>query len=227
MVTSQWIHDSEQAGWCQEEAAYALPNAGGEGGAQVGGGLLPPPPAAPPVAPPPAAVSLMDEATRLAEPLAAANGPPSRAAPAAGEAAPRPPSRLQRAGSSLQPEAGAADLAAQALVPRGAQQAAAAAHQAVLEAQLEWDDDTPTFLDAVRLRLLGCSPAEGQEALDLVRRSAAKRFADWRDDLHYVVVSERECGSERQCRSERAVVNAGVREAAGAVPPAPAPARAA
>ncbi|KAL4420056.1 hypothetical protein ABPG77_007495 [Micractinium sp. CCAP 211/92] len=188
VVTSQWIHDSEQAGWCQEEAAYALPNTGGEGGAQAGGGLLPPPPAAPPVAPPPAAVSLMDEATRLAEPLAAANGPPSRAAPAAGEAAPRPPSRLQRAGSSLQPEPSATDLAVQALVPLGAQQAAAAAHQAALEAQLEWDDDTPTFLDAVRLRLLGCSPAEGQEALDLVRRGAAKRFADWRDDLHYVVV---------------------------------------
>ena len=41
----------------------------------------------------------------------------------------------------------------------------------------------------MRLRPLGCTPGESLEVLQLVRRSAAKRFSDWRDDLNHVVVS--------------------------------------
>lgn len=195
VVVPQWIYDSEQAGWCQDEAAYGLADTGGEGVGQSGGGALPPPPAAPLLAAPAAGLTLMDEATRLAEPLAMASVPPSRAAPTAGEPPPRPPSRLQRAGSGVPPEPGAGAIvpAAQAHAQPAAAQAAAAAQQAALQAQLEWDDETPTFLDAVRLRLLGCTPGEAQEGLDLARRGAAKRYADWRDDLHYLVVRAARC----------------------------------
>ncbi|KAL4440616.1 hypothetical protein ABPG75_003617 [Micractinium tetrahymenae] len=197
VVTTKWVEDSERAGWCLDEAAYGLADTGGEGAGQTGGAAPLPPPAAPPAAAPTAAaLTLMDEATNLGEPLGMACVPPSCAAPTAGEPAARPPSRLQRAGSAMPPEQCADALALQAQTAAAQQAAAAArqvaqqaaAHQAALEAQLEWDDETSTFLDAVRLRLLGCSPAESQEALALVRQGAAKRFADWRDDLHYIVV---------------------------------------
>jgi hypothetical protein len=127
----------------------------------------------------------------------------------------RGPSRLQR-GASLADAATSRQAAAAAIQQQQQQQApepqhqqyqqlalpAAPAHavarqqaaqlEAQLEDQLDWDDDTPTFLDAVRLRLLGCTPLESRECLGLVRQGAAKRYADWRDDINHVVVSWRQ-----------------------------------
>jgi hypothetical protein len=98
----------------------------------------------------------------------------------------RAPSRLQRGNSMpLQPAAAAEPLsAAVSAVPlrRPPQQQ--------LDEQLDWDDGIPPFLDAVRLRLVGCSQAEAQEGLQLVRHSAAKRFSDWRSDINHVVVRQ-------------------------------------
>ncbi len=203
VVTTRWVDASLEAGWCQDEAPFFLVADGGaprEGaGDSAAAALLPlaagVEPAAARRAPPTAA--LLDEATTLSELAPGGSGgvlaaavEPTAAAPAA-----RGPSRLQRGASAAdvaamrgaadaaaadeEQEGGAAAQAAAALQGGAALQAAAAAAaagmptQEELDEQLEWDDDTPTFLDAVRLKLLGCSQAELREALGLVR--AAER----------------------------------------------------
>jgi hypothetical protein len=61
---------------------------------------------------------------------------------------------------------------------------------------LDWDDATPTFLDSCRVWLVGCTPAERQEALLVLRRGAGKRFADPVEDLTHVVVGGAISGAE-------------------------------
>lgn len=211
VVVTRWVEESVEAGWCQDEAAYTLGEgpAGGEGAGQSGGrGST--------LARHPAGVlkagwGQEEETSTLSEPLAPAAScgetfsggvAPSACAPTddglPAQPAPRGPSRLQRTGSVAEgtgqgagwagpPMRGSAEvLAAAAAAQQQQRQVAAAA--AVLEAQLDWDDATPTFLDSVQLRLLGCSAAESREALGLVRQGAAKRFADWNDGLHHLVV---------------------------------------
>ena len=216
MVTTRWVEACLEAGWCQEEAAHGL-DAGAladEGAGQSGGG--------PPLLAasaggslaaarrPAASLALLDEATTLSDSLVPAPsigaGVPPTAADGWGgpAAAPAPmlrgPSRLQRGGSAadvVTAAAAAADPLQQQQQQQQQQavaQPAAAASQAALDEQLAWDDATPTYLDAVRLRLLGCSAGETEEALGLVRRGAAKRYADWRDDLNHLVVSCRWAG---------------------------------
>ena len=192
VVTTRWVDASLEAGWCQDEAAFALLDEPREGAGQSGEGgaaaALPLGAAAEAAAArraPPTAL-LPDETTILSE-LAPAGGggfPPAAVEPSAAAPAARGPSRLQRG-------AGAADIAAAAaaadeeqegggtlhgaLVPHAAAGAAATRMptQEELDEQLEWNDDTPTFLDAVRLKLLGCSQPEMREALGLVRPCAA------------------------------------------------------
>lgn len=188
-MTTRWVDASLEAGWCQDEAAFALLDEPREGAGQSDGAaaLLPLGPAAEAAAArraPPTAL-LPDETTILSE-LAPAGGggfPPAAVEPSVAAPAARGPSRLQRG-------AGAADIAAAAAADEEqegggtlhgalALQAAAGAAatrmptQEELDEQLEWNDDTPTFLDAVRLKLLGCSQPEMREALGLVRPCAA------------------------------------------------------
>lgn len=190
MVTTRWVDASLEAGWCQDEAAFALLDEPREGAGQSDGAaaLLPLGAAAEAAAArwaPPTAL-LRDETTILSD-LVPAGGcafPPAAVEPSAAAPAARGPSRLQRG-------AGAADMAAVQAAGAAAadeeqeggdtlqgalalQAAAGAAATRMptreeLDEQLEWNDDTPTFLDAVRLKLLGCSQPEMREALGLVR----------------------------------------------------------
>ena len=261
MVTTQWVEDSTQAGWCQEEAPYAVcDEVDGEGAGQSGAtavaatsafadqSLGAVPAAARRFAP----AGQLEEATSLGAPLAPSASEGVAPTVLGGEAGlpPRAPARLQRVARNLGGAAAPEGLAAEAatcasgdgyapaeerragrgsgqpprnssrLRPQGQQQlpdvrgsgeptaaadaaapAAMAMHPAAiarraeaeavaaLEAQLEGDDSAPTYLDAVRLRLLGCGVDEHREALGLVREGAAKRFNDWTDDLHHIVVS--------------------------------------
>jgi hypothetical protein len=184
-VTTRWVEACVEAGHCQDEAPYATAAAAATPAPACLGAQRQLQPAH----------SLMDEATSLLAPAGSSDGsavPPS--APAGdGTAAPlrRAPSRLQRGASAGDApawpgDAGAPAAAATLPPPPHAQQAAVDA--AELDAQLGWDDSTPPFLDAVRLLPLGCTPGELRECLQLVRAGAAKRFADWRDDLNHLVV---------------------------------------
>ncbi|PSC67627.1 DNA topoisomerase 2-binding 1-A isoform X1 [Micractinium conductrix] len=260
VVTTQWVEDSTQAGWCQEEAPYAVcDEVDGEGAGQSGAtavaatsafadqSLGAVPAAARRFAP----AGQLEEATSLGAPLAPSASEGVAPTVLGGEAGlpPRAPARLQRVASNLGGAAAPEGLAAEAatsasgdgyapaeerragrgsgqpprnssrLRPQGQQQlpdvrgsgeptaaadaaapAAMAMHPAAiarraeaeavaaLEAQLEGDDSAPTYLDAVRLRLLGCGVDEHREALGLVREGAAKRFNDWTDDLHHIVI---------------------------------------
>lgn len=189
-----WCQD--EAPFVLQDDSSAAREGGGQTEDGAAGALLPPaaggadPTAAAQGALPTAA--LLDDATMLSAELAPAGSggwasaaavEPSAAAPtAAAAAAPaRGPSRLQRgtraadvAAVQAADEAAAAEEEREggAVVPGGAGLQAAAARaptQEELDEQLEWDDGTPTFLDAVRLKLLGCTQPEIREALGLVR----------------------------------------------------------
>jgi hypothetical protein len=235
-VSTRWVEESLEAGWCQDEAVFEVSDddcggqTGGPGDAAAAAAA-----AAAAVrrsAPLPAAAApsalLVEETTRLSDlapdgSMGVPGIPPTEStggdAPPSGLPPPQPLPQQQRGPSRLQHAASLSDAATSRLAAATAtqkqkqQQApdpqhqqyqqlalpAAPAHavarrqaaqlEAQLEQQLNWDDGTPTFLDAVRLRLLGCTPLESRKCLGLVRQGAAKRYADWRDDINHVVVS--------------------------------------
>ena len=236
-MSTRWVEESLEAGWCQDEAAFEVSDddCGGQTACPGDAAAAATAAAAAAVrrsAPAPAAATpsamMAEETTRLSDlapdgSMGVPGVPPTEST--GGDAPPgglpqqqqqRGPSRLQR-GASLADAATSRQAAAAAIQQQQQQQQApepqhqqyqqlalpaAPAHavarqqaaqlEAQLEDQLDWDDDTPTFLDAVRLRLLGCTPLESRECLGLVRQGAAKRYADWRDDINHVVVSWRQ-----------------------------------